>query len=101
MLRHYQSHIPVVLLGISTTEYPELKLKAFTNRIMVAYLAVCLQDACASMDAPPGRLVLACAAMQKLSRWLLDVENAGRYMTAKEADDLYTLTCEHLASIDF
>ncbi len=96
--RHYQQHIPVAVLGISRVDYPELKLKAWTNRVMTAFLAVCLQEACTKYSDPiPGRLALACAAVQKLSEWLLLLEMTKRYMSQTEADNIYKLANEWLS----
>jgi hypothetical protein len=94
--RHYQHSFPVSLLGISSRDYPELKLKAYTNRVMTSFLAVCLQEACNKFEESerPPRLVLACASMQKLNEWLLRIEMTQRYMTQKEADDIYNLCFE-------
>ena len=96
--RHYQHSFPVSLLGISSRDYPELKLKAYTNRVMTSFLAVCLQEACNKFEESerPPRLVLACASMQKLNEWLLRIEMTQRYMTQKEADDIYNLCFEWL-----
>lgn len=102
LCRRYQQHIPVAVLGISSVDYPELKLKAWTNRVMTAFLAVCLQEACTKYSDPiPGRLALACAAAHKLSEWLLRVEMTKRYMSQEEADGIYKLACEWLGIISF
>ena len=97
-IRHYQQHIPVTVLGISNKDYPELKLKAWTNRIMSSFLAACLEQACAgfAVDAVPPRLALAAATMKKLSQWLLAVERAPRYLSQQEADHMNNLGNEWL-----
>ena len=65
---------------------------------MTSFLAVCLQEACDKVEESERshRLVLACASLQKLSEWLLVIEMTKRYMTQKEADDIYNLCCGRL-----
>ena len=94
--RHYQQYIPIQVLGISSNDYPELKLKAWTNRVMTSFLATCLEQACLKFDegARPDRLVLASAVCKKLSQWLLEVEVCPRHLTQHQADHLYNLAFE-------
>ena len=60
---------------------------------MTAFLATCLEQACAgfAVDAVPPRLALAAAALKKLSQWLLAVEQAPRYLSQEEADHMNNL----------
>ena len=65
---------------------------------MTSFLATCLEQACLrfTADQRPQRLVLASAVMNKLSRWLLTVEMAPRYLLQEQADHMYNLAFEYL-----
>ena len=93
--RHYQQHIPITVLGISKSDYPELKLKAWTNRVMTAFLATCMEDGCRKAN-PTPRFVLASGVMRKLSQWLLEVEMCPRYLSRQQAQYMYDLAIEYL-----
>lgn len=96
--RHYQQHIPVSVLSISNKDFPELKLKAWTNRVMSAYIAVCMEQACnrfGGAGAPP-RMALAAAVCKTLSQFLLAVEMAPRYLTQEQADHMNNLCLKWL-----
>ena len=98
-LRHYQQYIPVQVLGISKTDYPELKLKAWTNRVMTAYLAVAMKQQALQMNQGerPSRFVLGAAVCKKLSQWLLQVEMCPRKLTQEQANHMNTLAFEYLS----
>ncbi len=83
------------MLGISSKDYPELKLKAWTNRVMTAFLVACMEQACLQRNSHE-RLVLACAVVQKLSKWLLQVEICPRYLTTEQATYMNALANEQL-----
>lgn len=97
-MRHYQPHIPTALLIVGAGEYPELRLKAWTSRVLTAYLSVALQELCQRFtDANrPLQLALAAASCGKMSEWLLLVERYPRYLSEVEAQHLHTVAWEFL-----
>lgn len=96
--RHYQPFIPVTVLAVKPGEYPELRLKAFTSRVMTTFLSVCLQDLYSHVpnDQVDRELLLATVAVAKLSNWMLQLERTPRYMTRQQAIDLHDLSWEFL-----
>ena len=68
-MRHYQPHIPTALIIVGAGEYPDLRLKAWTSRVVTAFLSVALQDVCKQVtDAERSpQLALAAAATAKLA----------------------------------
>ena len=94
--RHYQPFIPVSVLAVKAGDYPELRLKAWTSRVLTTFLSVCLQDLCKRVpnDKMDDELMLATVAMTKLSDWLLKLEMTPRYMTRVQANDLDRLAWE-------
>ena len=52
-IRHYQPYIPVAILLVPPGEYPELRLKAWTSRVLSAFLSVAMQDMVGHMDGHP------------------------------------------------
>lgn len=94
--RHYQCHIPVALLNVPAGEFPELRLKAWTSRVLTAFLSVCLQDLCSRFanGVRPPRLALAAGSCAKLSEWMLKCERTPRYMTQTQADELQAVAWE-------
>ena len=104
MARHYQQFIPVSVLGISATDYLELKLKAWTNRVVISFLNVCMQDASSRLvpeGQVPERFALAAAACQKLDEWQLCVEMCKRYLTQEEAEYMWNLSLQSPCSESF
>ena len=76
----------MAVLAVKTGEYPELRLKAWTSRVLCAFLAVCLHEVCQQIPAAERdqELVLATAAMAKLADWMLLVERSPRLMSAEQ-----------------
>lgn len=84
-------------------DYPELRIKAYAGRVLVAFL----QDKVASLLAaesqraegpgPSEVLLLAHGALSAICKWFLQVEAAQRYLTADEASQIYNTSLEFLA----
>lgn len=76
----------------------ELRLKAWHSRVMVAFLAVCLQQVIAAT--PPAErsldLVLIAAATLQISNWNLDLENCPIDLAEDQANRLYDDGMQHL-----
>ena len=95
-MRHYQPHIATAVIVVAAGEYPELRLKAWTSRVITAFLAVALQDACSKFtnaERPP-QLAMAAMACVKLAEWMLMIERYPRYLTQEQADHLHRLSWE-------
>ncbi len=94
--RHTQPHIPTALLIVPAGEYPELRLKAWTSRVITAFVAVALQDVCRQFNAAeiPKQLALSTAACVKIAAWMLLIEKCPRYLSEDQANDLYNLSWE-------
>ena len=82
-------------------EFPELRIKAYAGRVLVAFL----QDKVASLlatesqrsEGPGEVLLLTHGALSAICRWFLQVEAAGRYLSADEASEIYRTSLEFLA----
>ena len=76
----------------------ELRLKAWHSRVMVAFLAVCLQQVIAAT--PPAErsldLVLIATATLQISNWNLDLENCPIDLAEDQANRLYDDGMQHL-----
>jgi len=79
-------------------DYPELRLKAWTSRVMTSFLCVALQDVSKTFtnDQRNQELALATAATTKLSEWLLAIERCPRYMSVEQSENLHQLAWEFL-----
>jgi hypothetical protein len=77
-------------------EYPELRLKAWTSRVLTAYLAIALQDVCSRFTNAnrPAQLALATAACAKLAEWMLIIEKSPRYLTEDQANSIHRVSWE-------
>lgn len=77
----------------------ELRLKAWHSRVMVAFLAVCLQQVVAAT--PPAErsldLTLIATATLQISNWNLDLENCPIDLDEEQANRLYDDGMQHLA----
>ena len=96
--RHYQPFIPVSVIVAKAGEYPELRLKAWTSRVVTSFLCVALQDVSTQFtnEERNQELALATAATTKLSEWLLAIERCPRFMSVEQADNLHRLAWEFL-----
>lgn len=88
-------------MAVKAGEYPELRLKAWTSRVLTAYLAVSLHDLAQATpaDQRDQELVLATTALAKLADWMLTVERYPRYLSAEQIVNLQRLCWESLVSI--
>ena len=100
--RHYQQPICAALLVVPQGDYPELRIKAYAGRVLVAFL----QDKVASLvitesqrsegPGPSEVLLLTHGALSAICRWFLQVEAAQRYLTADEASEIYRTSLQLL-----
>ena len=74
-------------------EFPELRLKAWTSRVITSFLSVALQDLCAKFtnDSRDGELAMAASATAKLAEWMLAVERCPRYMTQEQTTNVHRI----------
>jgi MFS superfamily sulfate permease-like transporter len=84
----------VSVIAVKPGEYPELRLKAWTSRVLTTFLSVCLQELCKRLpgDNVDIELKLATVVLTKLSDWMLQVERTPRFMTRQQATDLQDLS---------
>ena len=98
-LRHYQPFIPTALLVVPAGDFPELRFKAWSSRVITAFVSVCLQDLSARYTSAtrPPLLAAATMACAKLSEWMLLVEKYPRFLTEEQAEHLYNVGWETLS----
>ena len=98
-LRHYQPFIPTALLAVPAGDFPELRLKAWSSRVITAFISVCLQDLSArySDATRPPLLAAATVAVAKLAEWMLLVEKYPRLLSEEQAEHLYNVGWETLS----
>lgn len=96
--RHYQPFIPVSVMQVKAGDYPEMRLKAWTSRVLTTFLSVCLQDLSntAPNDQVDQELMLATVSLTKLSDWMLQIERTPRYMTRDHSNKLEELSWQSL-----
>ena len=97
--RHYQPFIPTALFVVPAGDFPELRLKAWSSRVITAFVSVCLQDLSAQYTdaARPPLLAAATMACAKLAEWMLLVEKYPRLLTEEQSDHLYKVGWETLS----
>ena len=101
-IRHYQPYIPLSVIAVKPGDYPELRLKAWTSRLITAFLSVALQDLCNNEnDQRDPELALATVATSKLAEWMLWIENCPRYMSQDQASTATRLSQEILGLFRF
>lgn len=83
-------------MAVKAGDYPELRLKAWTSRVLCSFLSVCLNELCSRLPNPDEELMLANMTMAKLGAWMLAVERCPRYMSADQAHNVLGLCWEHL-----
>ena len=90
--------IPIITTGHFDMAPGELRLKAWHSRVMVAFLAVCLQQVVAAT--PPAErsldLTLIATATLQISNWNLDLENCPIDLAEEQANRLYDDGMQHL-----
>ena len=98
-LRHYQPFIPSALLVVPAGDFPELRLKAWSSRIITAFVSICLQDVSSTYSNATRSPLLAAATMAsaKLSEWMLLIERYPRLLTEEQAEHLYNVGWETLS----
>ena len=89
--RHSQPYITSGLFHQKTTEFCELRLKAWNSRIMTAFLTTCLTALVSSLPVSDRsvELALTTGAMVSISSWMLKLEGCGRYLSGEEAEMLW------------
>lgn len=97
--RHYQPYIPVTVMAVKAGEYPELRLKAWTSRVLTSFLAVCMKDLNERLAGQDEEVSMGAAAMVKLSDWMLSVERSPRLLSEDQANDLHLKSWRFLSSI--
>lgn len=86
-------------MAVKAGEYPELRLKAWTSRVLTAFLAVCVHDLAqktpvAERDA---EVVLAAAVLARLAHWMLIIEKCPRLMSDQQVAEVDRACWELLA----
>ena len=88
---------------VSEGDYPELRIKAYAGRVLVAYfqdkVATLLTTEHQGAGGPSEVLLLAHGALSAICKWFLQVEAAQRYLTADEASEIYNTSLEFLAEM--
>ena len=80
-------------------EYPELRIKAYAGRILVAFLQELVRNLVASFgsDDIPQPLPLVHGAMTHMCTWLLQIEGAPRFLSRSQADAIWNTSLPNLA----
>ena len=104
LARHYQHAVYLGHLHMNS-EHAELKLKAWASRMLTPFLAVCLKEACAKRSSQgeqvPESMAVAAVALNRLADWMLKLEQAPRYLSDMQAQELWDLHLEFLQSYDW
>ena len=93
--RHYQPPICAALLLVKPGEFPELRIKAYSSRLLLSFLQFTVSHLIneqhgAGDCVPIGReLLLIHGTLTAICSWFSKVEQANRYLTQQEADDIW------------
>eukprot|EP00435_Cladocopium_sp_Y103_P010676 s1111_g2.t1 len=91
--KHYQPPICSALLLVKPGEYPELRIKAYASRVLLSYLqfmvAQCITERHDAGIAIDPELLLIHGVLTSMCIWFSKVEQANRYLTQQEADDIW------------
>ena len=95
-LRHYQHPICTALILVKTGEFPELRIKAYAGRLLLAYLQTVVAELCNSMDDVPQDLLLVHGVLSELCKWFILIETSGRYLPAERAQEIWDCSMRFL-----
>ena len=99
--RHYQHPICTALLVVKEGEYPELRIKAYAGRVLLAFLQESIACLCASFHRQnlslPEPLPLVHVTLTAMCKWFLLVESAQRYLTRDQADEIWATSMKWLS----
>jgi hypothetical protein len=78
-------------LIVKTGEFPELRIKAYAGRVLLAYLQSVVANLVNSFSAGdvPEDLLLVHGVLSEMCRWFILVEQAGRYLSQQQADEIW------------
>ena len=92
--RHYQHPICAALLTVKNGEFPELRIKAYAGRVLLSFLQHKVAQVVNAQRAAETEidqvLLMIHFALVSLCDWFLKVETAQRYLSATEAEDIYS-----------
>lgn len=90
------------LLAAPAGEYPELKIKAFAGRVMLAFLQAKVAgvlNAWSQEQVIPEKMLLIHGTLTSLSEWMLLLEECPRFLSQQQADNLWHLSQRCLACV--
>ena len=82
---------------MKTGDFPELRIKAYAGRILVAFLQQKMAQLVNDQANPTEVLLLVYGTLTALCEWLHLVESAQRYLSEEEANNIWNTSLVFLA----
>ena len=100
LARHYQQPICAALIQVKDGDFPELRIKAYAGRVLIAFLQEKIAELIRSQHSS-GTVInevvlMVHSTLSLLCKWFLLVENAGRYLSADEANEIWSTSLQFL-----
>ena len=104
LTRHYQHTICTALILVKEGEYPELRIKAYAGRVLLAFLqhkiAWLVDQQQQQHGRVPESMILAHGAVTSMCQWFKLIESAGRYLTTNEGEEIWCESIQFLVYIN-
>lgn len=101
--RHYQQPICSALILVKDGDYPELRIKAYAGRVLLAFLQEKVAQLITSQHSAGSAVnevvLMVHGTLSMLCKWFLLIENAPRYLSADEAEEIWATSLQFLRTI--
>ena len=101
--RHYQQPICSALILVKDGDYPELRIKAYSGRVLPAFLQEKVAQLITSQHSAGSAgnevVLMVHGTLSMLCKWFLLIENAPRYLSADEAEEIWATSLQFLRAI--
>lgn len=76
-------------MTVKAGEFPELRIKAYAGRVLLAFLQTLVAGVCNTVGEPSEDILLVHAAMSEMCKWYLLVETSDRYLSTGQAQQIW------------
>ena len=96
--RHYQHPICAALITVKPDDFPELRVKAYAGRVLVAFLQQKMAQLINEKENPTEVMLLVHGTLSAICEWLHLVESAQRYLSDDQANNIWDTSLVCLAA---
>jgi len=86
------------LILVKPGDFPELRIKAYAGRVLVAFLQQKLAQLIGEQENPTEVMLLVHGTLSAICQWLHLVESAQRYLSDDEANNIWDTSLVFLAA---